>query len=148
MDKYSELGLKRLAAVVTASYKIQGINDRKIQVITTSIFGVGINKDTSSKIRNGRTNPEDITLQRLAPFVFKPHYFQLVGDDLIGVPILYYQGANYDYSTSNAVKLLRSIQDLPDKEFRCTQADLIDILKEKTPVKRVFLSVPKQLQFR
>lgn len=149
MDKYSELGLKRLAAVVIASYKIQGLNDRKIQTATRSIFGVGINKDTSSKIRNARTNPEDETLQRLAPFVFKPRYFQVVGNDIIGVPIFYYSGAKYDYSTTNAVRLVRSLHDLPDQEYRCTVPDLIDILKEKTPIKRVFLETgkPKKLQF-
>ena len=147
-SKYSEIGRKRLGAVITQSYKIQGINDRDIQDITKTVWQVGINKDSSVSLRKGHRDPKEGTLIRIAPLLFKPRYFQLVNDQLIGTPVFYYQGADYDYSTSNAVKLLRSIADLPDQEYRCTVADLVAILKEETPTKKVFSEAKKQLQLR
>jgi hypothetical protein len=135
MDE-QEIGIKRLARVIAASFIIQDINDRDVQAITENIFGAGINKDTVCRLRNaGTRNPKEGTLQRLAPLLFRVAFFKLSGDG-VGIPVLEF-GDPYDFDKSMTVKLARSVTSLPDRSYRYSSWKELDrIIDGDVAIKR------------
>jgi hypothetical protein len=143
----TKMGLARLGAALSASMNKQGIKDRDVQHITAQIFSdAGINKDSVCAIRGcRRTTIKPVTLQKLAPLIFRVKYFQIVGGNKIGVPIFDYDGPDYGFELKNSLTNATSVSDLPDLSFRYhTWQDLQRILegeesRNPIPTKRLLV---------